>query len=262
MNKIYLIPVLLVGLIVSCKDSPQSVSPSPQFDIVAYNAQMQAEVNSHPSINAPVIEQVSVKNIDVFLNKRMTSSIMYDYYADGKVKSINLGGNPSLYIYQGGILTANYVNKSYVLDNNGLAQSIKDDAQTKFFYKDGFLLRTNIVDDFKYTYSTNGNLTKAFIGDESLNYVYTDYPNTIRQEILKLQEYSNSIRDSYLGRYSTNLIKEIKYNDTTVMTFEYEFDAQKRVTKAIMNRIAPTSLSNSHKILLGPSVIIEYNFSY
>jgi hypothetical protein len=124
MNKIYFIPVLLLGLIVSCKDSPQPVSPSPQFDIVAYNAQMQAEVNSYPSINAPVIAQERVKNIEVFLNKRMTSSITYDYYANGKVKSINLGSNPSLFIYQDGILTANYVNKSYVLDNNGLAQNI------------------------------------------------------------------------------------------------------------------------------------------
>ena len=262
MNKIYFISVLLLSLIVSCKDSSQPVSPSPQFDIVAYNAQLQAEVNGHPSINASVIEQDRVKNIEVFLNKRKTSSIMYDYYADGKVKSISFENNTSQFIYQDGILTANYVNKSYVLDNNGFAKSIKDDSQTKFFYKNGFLLRTNIVDDFKYTYSTTGNLVKAFIGSESLNYTYTDYPNTIRQEILKLQEYSNSIRDSYLGRYSTNLIKEIKYNDTTVITFEYEFDAQKRVTKAIMNRITPTSLNNSNKIILGPPILIEYNFSY
>ena len=262
MNKIYLISVLLLGLIVSCKDSSQLVSPSPQFDIVAYNVQLQAEVDNHPSISAPIIEQERVKNIEVFLNKRMTSSIMYDYYADGKVKNISFGNNPSQFIYQDGILTANYVNKSYVLDKNGFAQSIKDDSQTKFFYKDGFLLRTNIVDDFRYTYSTTGNLTKAFIGNESLNYVYTDYSNTIRQEILKLQEYSNSIRDSYLGRYSTNLIKEIKYNDTTVITFDYEFDAQKRVTKATMNRITPVSLNNSNKIILGPPALIEYNFSY
>ena len=262
MNKIYFISILLLSLIVSCKDSSQPVSPSFQFELVAYNAQLQAEVIDHPSINAPLIEQDRVKNIEVFLNKRMTSSILYGYYADGKVKSISFGNNPSQFVYQDGILTANYVNKSYVLDNNGFAKSIKDDSQTKFFYKDGFLLRTNIVDDFKYTYSTTGNLTKAFIGNESLNYVYTNYPNTIRQEILKLQEYSNSIRDSYLGRYSTNLIKEIKYNGTTVITFEYEFDAQKRVKKAIMNRITPASLNNSNKIILGSPILIEYNFSY
>jgi hypothetical protein len=263
MKKIHLIPILFVGLIVACKDSSQNVMPSPPIDVVNVDAQLQAEVKNHPSINAPIVEQNKVKNIDVFLNKRMVSSIQYNYYTDGKIKDVIFGNtNPYEYEYKDGILTTNYSKKSYLLDNNGLALSIKDDAQTKFYYKDGFLLRTNITGDFKYTYSTMGNLTEASIGNESLNYEYTAYPNTIRQEILKLQEYSNSIRDFYLGRYSTNLIKEIKYNGSTVMIFEYEFDAQKRVTKVIMNRTSPSSINLSNKITIGATSIIEYNLSY
>ncbi len=260
MKKNQLIPVLLLGLILSCKDSSQTVSPSSQVDVIAYNAQLQAEVDIHPSINAPVIEQDRVKNIEGSLNSRMNISVQYDYYTNGKIKSVSNGNILAQeYVYKDDILTAD---KTYILDKNGLAQSLNDNSQTKFFYKDGFLLRTNTPDAFKYSYSTIGNLTKAEIGNEALKYVYTDYPNTIRQEVLKLQEYSNSIRDLYLGRYSTNLIKEIKYNDTTVMTFEYEFDAQKRVTKVTMNRTTPPSINPSNKIILGPTALIEYNLSY
>ncbi len=265
MKKKHLIPILLLGLSVSCKDSSQNVSPSnpstPIVGISDYDAQLQEEVKNHPSINAPIVEQHKVKNIDVFLMKRMATSLQYDYYADGKIKNVSFGNsNPQEYIYKDDVLIAN---KSYQLDNNGLAQSIKDNAQTKFFYKDGFLLRTNIAGDFKYTYSTTGNLIKASIGNKSLDYEYTHYPNTIRQEILKLQEYSNSIRDFYLGRYSTNLIKEIKYNGSTVMAFEYEFDAQKRITKVTMNRTTPTSMNIlTTKIIFSPPAIIEYNLSY
>lgn len=256
MKKIHLIPVLLFGLIVACKD----ITPPQPVEVVDIDAQLQEEVKNHPSINAPIVEQNKVKNIEVFLSKRMVSSIQYDYYTDGKIKSVSFGkGIPQEYLYKDDVLIAN---KSYQLDKSGLAQNTKENIQTKFYYKDGFLLRTNSAGDFKYTYSTTGNLMKASIGNESLNYEYTDYPNNIRQEILKLQEYSNSIRDFYLGRYSTNLIKEIKYNDTTVMTFEYEFDAQKRVTKVTMNRTASASTSISNKIILGPTAIIEYNLSY
>lgn len=268
MKKIHLIPVLLLGLSLSCKDSSQNALPSnpstPTVGVSDYDAQLQEEVKNHPSINAPIVEQSKVKNIDVFLMKRMATSIKYDYYTDGKIKDIIFGNTtPYEYAYKDGVLTTNYTDKSYLLDNNGLAQSIKDNAQIKFFYKDGFLLRTNIAGDFKYTYSTTGNLTKAAKGNESLDYEYTDYPNTIRQEILKLQEYSNSIRDFYLGRYSTNLIKEIKYNGSTVMSFEYEFDAQKRVTKVTMNRTTPTSMNIlTTKIIFSPPAIIEYNLSY
>ena len=261
MKKIQLISVLLFALIISCKNSSQIVSPSP-LEEINIDAQLQEEVKNHPVINAPVIEQNKVKNIDVLLNSRKTTSVQYDYYADGKIKNVSFANNnPQEYMYKDDVLTVNNTDKTYLLDKSGLAQSIKGDNRTKFFYKDGFLLRTNIAGDFKYSYSPTGNLTKIFIENASLNYEYTDYPNTIRQEILKLQEYSNSIRDGYLGRFSTNLIKEIKYNEMTVMTFMYEFDAQKRVTKVIMNRIAPTSSSVSSKIILGPTALIEYNLS-
>jgi hypothetical protein len=258
MKKIHLIPALFLGLFLSCKDSNQTISPS-----VDYDSQLLEEVKTHPSINAPVIEQNKVKNIDVTLKVGGTASpysIQYDYYFDGKIKSMSLN-NKLLqeYVYKGNTLIAD---KSFVLDQSGFAQGLQDNSQTKFFYKDGFLLRTNIAGDFKYTYSTTGNLMKTTLGNESLNYEYTDFPNTIRQEILKLQEFSNSARDLYLGRYSTNLIKEIKFNNLTVMTFEYEFDSQKRVTKIKMNRTPPSSMNVSSGIIIGAPAVIEYNLSY
>lgn len=261
MKKIHLIPALFLGLFLSCKDSSQTVSPavSPTID---YDAQIKEEIKNHVSINAPVIEQNKVRNIGVnrIIEGRATSySFQYDYYSDGKIKSVGLDNqNPLEYTYKDGTLVDNYSKKSYLLDNAGLVQGFKDDSQTKFFYKDGFLLRTNIANDPKYTYSQTGNLlTASFPGNNVLNYEYTDYPNTVRQEILKMLEYSNSVRDLYLGRYSTNLIKIIKNNNTTLMTFEYEFDNQKRVTKITMNRTTtPVGTFGA------APAIIEYNLSY
>lgn len=265
MKKIHLIPVFLLGLSFSCKDSSQTISPSIlPVEVIDYDAQMQDEVKNHPSINAPVVEQNRVKNIDVYMYRGLSAIVKYDYYTDGKIKSVGFSNdNPKEYLYKGDILTDNYAKKSYLLDNNGLAITLKDDDKVKFFYKDGFLLRTNVPNDLRFTYSTTGNLIKVIKGDESLNYFYTDYTNTIRQEVLKIQEYSNSIRDSFLGHYSTNLIKEISYKGANVMTFEYEFDAQKRVKKITMNRLGYAGPINvKDKFLIGPPDVIVYNLSY
>jgi hypothetical protein len=273
MKKIYVVPVLLLGLIVSCKDSPKSVSPSspavipltPNSPAVDYDAQMEEEAKNHPAINAPIIEQNKVKMILGSPNGAITSSVkyQYDYFADGRIKSIGSGnGNLVDIVYSNGLVVSNYDGKSYNLDNNGLAKSANDNDKTKFFYKDGFLVRTNKPNDFKLLYSSTGNLIKASKGDESLDYTYTDYPNNVRQEILKMQEYSNTIRDTYLGRYSTNLIKDISYNGLIVATFEYEFDSQKRVTKITMNRKSSATFKITNKIIIGPTALIEYNLSY
>ena len=268
MKKIHLIPVLILGLFISCKDSSNPISPSipsnsTPVGLIEYEEQLREEVKNHPSINAPIIEQHQVKNIEAFLKLSHVSAVFsyqYTYYGDGKIKSIS-GDNRLIeeFIYKDNKLMGS---QTFLLNKEGLAQSIDGNDITKFFYKDGYLLRTNVKGDFKYTYSENGNLLKATKGNESLNYIYTAYPNTIRQEILKIQEFSHSIRDFYLGRYSTNLIKEIKYNDLTVMTFDYEFDNLKRVTKIIMNGTTPLTSSSSNNISLGPPANIEYILSY
>jgi hypothetical protein len=264
MKKIHLIPVLLLGLSLSCKDSSQSLPTAlvPSSPTEDYDIQMQEEAKNHPAINAPVIEQHRVKEIDGSSNGRSAISFSFDYYSDGKIKSVSsYNQNPAEYIYRDATLISNYDKKTYSLDNNGLAKSADD--KNKFYYKDGYLVRTNNANGLKFLYSSTGNLTTATRGNESLNYFYTDYPNTIRQEILKLQEYSNTIRDTYLGRYSTNLIKEITYKGKPVATFEYEFDSQKRVTKVTMNRTPPSSVNViSDQFIFGSPAVIEYKLSY
>jgi hypothetical protein len=87
MKKIHLILALFLGLFLSCNDSNQTISPSIDYDV-----QLLEEVKTHPSINAPVIELNKVKNIDVTLKVGSIvspNSIQYDYYGDGKIKSMS-----------------------------------------------------------------------------------------------------------------------------------------------------------------------------
>lgn len=107
----------------------------------------------------------------------------------------------------------------------------------------------------------DGNLLYFESESVKAKYEYYDYPNTIRQEILSPQAIQWTFRDSYLGKFSTNLIKKITFPEfglptdfVYVLDFSYEFDKQKRVSKMFINR-------NDIKTGIACAKF-EYTFSY
>ncbi|HLO44358.1 MAG TPA: hypothetical protein VK175_08505 [Leadbetterella sp.] len=240
----------------SCKD--QSNSPVAAEDTIL------KEVAALPEITSPDIIQESFRKIEVELspsNTNQTAKFTYslDYFSDGKIKAIHEANN-NLYRfdYQNSVLTiqnAEQTNK-IKLTEKGLADYNQgENSNTKYYFKNNFLVKRkdNLITDFQY--STNGNLMNYVGSNTKAEYQYTSYLNNIRQEVLSPQAVHWTFRDTYLGNFSTNLLQKAVFNrgkqDETTLDFSYTFDQNNKVTKVIIQRKAPSG-----------SDTITYSYSY
>jgi hypothetical protein len=258
--------LFFVSLLFVASCSQKSVAPNPV--VIDTEKQILDEIKQQPDISAKVVEQLPFKKMDVTLSLGSgtnTASASYNYEIEylnnGKIKVIKSDNKE--------IVSINYstnqvsVNKGsaidkYELGNDNLAKNTVDGLQ-KFYYKDGYLSRTNDSSNPNVkiikNYSKEGNLIHLETNTEKSNYEYYDYPNNIRQEVLSPQAIHWSFRDDYLGRFSTNLLKKVTFiNSATTLNFTYQFDSNNRVSKMIIERNAGNfNPANG---------IIEYTFSY
>jgi hypothetical protein len=267
MKKLRLLPVILVNfLLVSCYENDTNRDPiaAIPFD----DSQILQDVKNHPEIFAPNIEQLRVKQIAATwqlvggTGSPSTAFLNYEYYPDGKLKTIK-GLNDELvnsFDYRDNVLTAlrlttygSQLDKVPVLylDNEGLALSKQGtNSMDRYYFKGGFLLRAIGNIKMKRTYSSTGNLLLCDDDGIKITFDYTDYPNTIRQEVLSTSVFHSTFRDTYFGKFSTNLVKSVLFDGVVGLQFSYEFDDLKRVKKINVNRLA------------APKATIEYVLSY
>ena len=262
MKKILFFASLL--FVASC--SQKNVVPTPI--VVDTEKQILEEIKQQPDISAKVVEQLPFKKMEVFLSLGSgsnTASAKYDYeieyFSDGKIKTIKSDNKDMITIsYSSNQVSVNKGSMSdkYELGSDNFVKNTVDGVQ-KFYYKNGYLSRTNdssnpLIKIIK-NYSKEGNLIYLETNTEKSNYEYYDYPNNIRQEVLSPQAIHWSFRDDYLGKFSTNLLKKVTFiNNATTLDFTYQFDSNNRVSKMIIERKA----GNSNPA----NGTIEYTFSY
>lgn len=255
MKNLLLLSVFI--FLASCSSKDATLVPDPELAILR-------EINLEPEINAKVIDQLNFKKIELKMtlglgNNAATSNIIYDfeYEVNGKLKTVKENNKNFMnIIYKtneididiDNLKTSYQINKDNVINNTSTGES-------KYYYKNGYLLR-NIIgrNELKKTYSSTGNLLNYEDSSDKGVYEYYDYPNNIRQEILRPTATHWSFRDTFFGKFSTNLIKKISFNNKTTLTIKYEFDNQNRVSKMIVDRIIEQNELASGKF--------EYSFSY
>lgn len=259
MKKILFFASLL--FIASC--SQKSIVPIP----IPINTETQIleEIKQQPEITAKVIEQIPFKKMDVLLSfdsGSNTTPTKYnyeiEYFSNGKIKIIKADNKEMISIdYSTNQVLVNKGSKTdkYELGNDNLAKNTIDGLQ-KYYYKNGYSSRTNSSSNpFIKNYSNDGNLIHVETYTEKSNYEYYNYPNNIRQEVLRPEAIHWGFRDDYLGRFSTNLLKKVAFvNSATTLDFTYQFDNNNRVSKMIIERrVSNFSPENG---------TIEYTFSY
>ncbi len=233
--------LLLPALLFSC--SKKEVS-NERDDI---EKQILADINSKPSILAKSVSQKSVSKIEINVqyDKGPNLDYVYNYEYDptGKIKTIQSAGKSFLsFSYQPNELVVSngsgIVNKKYTLDKSGLAQV--DNSENNFYYKDGYLWISTGKEGFANTYSPEGNLLARRADGVKIDYEYTEYPNTIRQEVLAYNTISlyAITRDNFLGNFSTNLLKRVQFSEgeNVTLDYSYQFDAENRVKSMTIRR--------------------------
>lgn len=224
---------------------PKNAAPSPTS--VDVENQILEEIKQQPDITAKVVEQLPFKRMDILLSLGSgsnTASAKYnyeiEYLTNGKIKTIKADNKEMISIDYGTSQVS--VNKGssidkYELGNDNLTKSTVDGLQ-KYFYKNGYLSRTNgSSNPFIRNYSSEGNLIYSETNTEKSNYEYYDYPNNIRQEVLRPEAIHWSFRDDHLGKFSTNLLKKVTFvNSATTLDFTYQFNSNNRVSKMVIEK--------------------------
>ena len=248
---------------VSC--SSKNVIPSSV--VIDTEKQILEEIKQQPEITSKTVEQIPFKKMGVIatFGTNATSPVTkynyeIEYFANGKLKTVKTDGKTILNInYNSSQVTVNQNNteNKYELGSDNLVKNTTD-GNDRFYYKSGYLSR-NISNDpiLKRTYTTTGNLLISETTPSTFIavYDYYDYPNSIRQEILRPEAIHWSFRDDYLGKFSTNLLKKVTFvNNGTTLNFTYQFDGNNRVSKMIVDRKV-----DKNDVLSGT---FEYTFSY
>lgn len=234
---ILLLPALLFAC--STKDEPNERD--------SIEKQILADIKAKPSIVAKPVSQKLVSKVEINVQYDNGPSLdyvyAYEYDINGKIKAIKSGEKDILsFSYQPNELIVSngsgVVNKKYTLDKSGLAQV--DNAANNFYYKDGYLWISTGKDGFANTYSLEGNLLARRADGVKIDYEYTEFPNTIRQEVLastSITMYA-TIRDSFLGNFSTNLLKRVQFSEgeNVTLDYSYQFDSENRVKTMTIRR--------------------------
>ena len=264
-NQLYTL-LIFAALIISCKDKTADT-------VLPKGPSIEEEIDQLPPINAPQIEQLQVKSMDVSLKLKSSNSgpvnftLSYNYDQAGKLTSV-FDGKAEIrkYAYSPAevVLSSGEDKTVYKLDENNRA--IQDSRDYYYYYKNGFLVKSNTNTTSSYSYTSDGDLLKytatANHGDVNLNreasYSYYDIENNIRQEVLGTVTFHWTFRDSFLGNYSTHLIKTAyikEGSEESILSFTYEFDDQNRVSKVIIDR---EGLNNNSSA----DAIITYKLNY
>ncbi|GAB2637216.1 hypothetical protein GCM10027035_33660 [Emticicia sediminis] len=233
--------LLLPALLFSC--SKKEVS-NERDDI---EKQILADINSKPSILAKPVSQKEVSKVEINVQydngPNLDYVYNYEYDPTGKIKTIQSNGKDFLsFSYQPNELVvlngSGVIYKKYTLDKSGLAQV--DNSENNFYYKDGYLWISTGKEGFANTYSPEGNLLARRADGIKVDYEYTEFPNTIRQEVLASTSITlyATIRDSFLGNFSTNLLKRVQFSEgeNVTLDYSYKFDAENRVKTMTIRR--------------------------
>lgn len=234
---IFLLPALIFAC--STKDTPNAQD--------AIEKQILVDIDAKPSILAKPVSQKEVSKVEVNVqyDKGPNLDYVYNYEYDlnGKIKAIKSNLKDIwTFSYQGNELIVSngsgVVNKKYTLDKSGLAQV--DNSENNFYYKDNYLWLSTGKEGFANTYSSEGNLLARRADGIKIDYEYTEFPNTIRQEVLSPSSITlyATIRDNYLGNFSTNLLKRVQFSEgeNVTLDYSYQFDAENRVKTMTIRR--------------------------
>jgi hypothetical protein len=236
------LPILLLpALLFAC--STKEVSNERD----AIKKQILSDIDAKPNILAKPVSQKSVSKIEINVKYDKGPTIDYEfsyvYDLTGKIKAIQSGGKDFLsFSYQPNELVvlngSGVIYKKYTLNKSELAQV--DNSNNNFYYKDGYLWISTGKEGFTNTYSTEGNLLSRRADGIKVDYEYTDFPNTIRQEVLSSTSVTlyATIRDVFLGNFSTNLVKRVQFSegDSVTLDYSYQFDAENRVKTMTIRR--------------------------
>jgi hypothetical protein len=247
--------------VAACSQKNAGLSPAP----IDTENQILTEIKQQPDITAKVVEQLPFKKMEVVLSlgsgsNCTSASFNYEieYLNNGKIKTIKSDNKEMISIdYSTNQVSVNNgsTTDKYELGSDNLAKNTVDGLQ-KYYYKNGYLSRTiSSSNPFIKNYSKEGNLIYLETDAQKSNYEYFDYPNNIRQEVLRPEAIHWGFRDHYLGKFSTNLLKKVTFiNSATTLDFTYQFDSNNKVSKMIIERKSGNfSPANG---------IIEYTFSY
>ncbi|UBM60548.1 hypothetical protein LAG90_07825 [Marinilongibacter aquaticus] len=247
MTRIFLSTLCIGLLLSSCKENTQN--PDPTDPVLTVDEIAKKYLDAQVDIEAAEVTPDNFKTMKVTLDFEGEGSTVYnyglDYYEDGRLKSYQELGDESTtktYSYsddQVSLESDNGLIKSYALDAQGLAIKANDyEGEKQYFYKNGYLVYAMLAEPSNLrVYDQNGDLTQ--LGDYA-KYEYTDYPNTVRQEVTGPMTVHWTFRDSFLGKFSTNLLKSASFNESNskwTLQFDYAFDEQGRVTQIVIDRL-------------------------
>lgn len=240
----------------ACEKIGSEETPTPTVPELTLAEQAKKYTDEHAAIQGPVPLVVNAlpKSVKVTLGP-FISSYSFGYDSQNQWISIvddQIGSSGFSITYDPVARKATGGNISFQLNQEGLAESgvgffeNGKAANNQYFYKNGYLV--SIADSKNLTkmkYSSNGDLLEwsgvTHRGDKTQNvYEYTEYPNTIRQEILGWATPQFSFRGDFLGKYSSRLLKKAVINENTginiTMDFTYSFDSKGRVSKMQIKR--------------------------
>lgn len=238
-TNIYLL-VLLTTSFLSCKDD------TPENEVFPQGKTIEEQLSELQEIKSSGTEQLAISHIDLKLEFKDAEGssnipIKLSYSQDGKIKNVTVAEmNLYDYEYNGNELIVNASTEPliYQLDENGLA--IYNNRTAGYYYKNGFLVFMYANTTRTFSYSPEGDLQSLVetLGTKA-TYTYTDYENNIRQEVLSPSAVHWTFRDSFLGHYSSHLIKTATFEEQgeiTTLSFNYTFDDQGRVSEVLINR--------------------------
>ncbi len=247
-----------------CKRNETDTTPTPTPPNLAEQAKEYAD--AHPSINTPESTNHFPTSVKISLGSYVVGTYFFQY--DSQKRLVKISNNNST-MFNISIDSTNpqiyqMLGVRYQLNEQGLAQNSNGvfsngrEAAVEYFYKNGYLVSSADQNYFtKLNYNTNGDL-KEWIGLSHLgeyiraSYSYTNFPNTLQQEINYWTAPHFALRGYFLGKYSSHLVEKVTFQNAVLnnvtLDFSYSFDSQNRVTKVVIKRS------------LGDEAIYEYSY--
>lgn len=258
--------VLLFGLVLAmglsaCEKIDSEEPPIPTVPELTLAEKAKKYTDEHPDIQSPLIVNALPKSVNVALGTVFVDTFKFGYNAQEQLVQISTDRGPVLDItldQTARKATGRFGKQelNFQLNQNGLAESAVGffpsgkEANNQYFYKNGYLVA--MTDKLYLTtlkYSGNGDLLEwkgtTHQGERvNISYEYTNYPNTIRQEVTYWTTTHLTFRGDFLGKYSSKLLKKAVISvpslsgSTFVLDFEYTFDIKGRVSRMLIKRDA------------------------
>lgn len=252
--------VLAMGLS-ACEKIATEETPLPTVPELTLAEKAKKYADEHPDIQSPLIVNALPKSVNFSMGSMFMDTFKFGYNAQEQLEQISTERGLVFDITldptaQKAIGKFGKQELNFQLNQNGLAESAVGafpsgkEANNQYFYKNGYLVA--ITDKLYLTtlkYSGNGDLLEwkgiTHQGERvNIAYEYTDYPNTIRQEVTYWTASHLSFRGDFLGKYSSKLLKKAIIgvpslgDNPFVLDFEYTFDSKGRVSRMLIKRDA------------------------